>query len=273
MSKINFLSQKLFSSASVSLVSQCQSRQPVPVSSVKRVFCQPFPVLQMKWRIAERSESQKMNQKQQRTRTIDAFVEREDTSSKKSIFRFQTQYSMIIWCFELLSTTWSKMREWKSTRLTSRSKIIRTKIMQKSRKSSKDAISRQKYDITWLFVKLFNFTTRRRSEKIFVDFFSTYQLSKSMRCWTTFVSFNRKRAINSSSNSSSNSRKQRMNRFVSSHLCKFAQSVEIRRKSKINKSALSAVKSSISTKKLLTWKRTNSMWNRERHDHKFVEKL
>jgi hypothetical protein len=47
MSKINFLSQKLFSSASVSPVSQCQSRQSVPVSSVKRVFCQPFPVLQM----------------------------------------------------------------------------------------------------------------------------------------------------------------------------------------------------------------------------------
>jgi hypothetical protein len=47
MSKISFLSQKLFSSASVSPVSQCQSRQSVPVLSAKRVFCQPFPVLQM----------------------------------------------------------------------------------------------------------------------------------------------------------------------------------------------------------------------------------
>ncbi len=90
----------------------------------------------------------KMNQKQQKTRTIDAFVEREDTSSKKSIFRSQTQYSMIIWCFELLSATWSKMREWKNTRLTSKLKIIRTEIMQKSRKSSRNAISRQKYNIT-----------------------------------------------------------------------------------------------------------------------------
>jgi hypothetical protein len=47
MSKINFLNHKLFSSASVSLVSQCQLRQPVPALSAKRVFCQPFPVLQM----------------------------------------------------------------------------------------------------------------------------------------------------------------------------------------------------------------------------------
>jgi hypothetical protein len=48
MSKISFLSQKLFSSASVSPVSQCQPRQPVPALSAKRVFCQPFPGLQMK---------------------------------------------------------------------------------------------------------------------------------------------------------------------------------------------------------------------------------
>ncbi len=47
MSKISFISQKLFFSASVSLVSQCQPRQSVSASSVKRVFCQPFPVLQM----------------------------------------------------------------------------------------------------------------------------------------------------------------------------------------------------------------------------------
>ncbi len=47
MSKINFLSQKLFFSASVNLVSQCQPRQSVSILSVKRVFCQSFPVLQM----------------------------------------------------------------------------------------------------------------------------------------------------------------------------------------------------------------------------------
>jgi hypothetical protein len=47
MSKISFLSQKLFSSASVSPVSQCQPRQSVSALSAKRVFCQPFPVLQM----------------------------------------------------------------------------------------------------------------------------------------------------------------------------------------------------------------------------------
>jgi hypothetical protein len=90
-----------------------------------------------------------------------------------------------------------------------------------------------------------------------------------MRYWTTFVSFSRKRAINSSSNSRISSK----NRFVSSHLCRFAKSVEIRRKFKINKSALSVMKFSISRKKLSIWKRTNSMSNLERHDFKFVEKL
>jgi hypothetical protein len=48
MNKISFLSQKLFFSASVNLASQCQSRQSVSILSVKRVFCQSFPVLQMK---------------------------------------------------------------------------------------------------------------------------------------------------------------------------------------------------------------------------------
>jgi hypothetical protein len=40
-------------SASVSLVSQCQPRQPVPALSAKRVFCQSFPVLQMQKRVFE----------------------------------------------------------------------------------------------------------------------------------------------------------------------------------------------------------------------------
>ncbi len=86
MSKISFLIQKIFSSASVSPVSQCQPRQSVSVSSVKRVFCQPFSVLQMKFTSYRITLS---------NRFIKLFQFR-SFSFASAFFRFVTLYQFIV---------------------------------------------------------------------------------------------------------------------------------------------------------------------------------